>query len=132
MTQVDSPDAAMLPLTPGTRFPLGFHELSVRPVGSTSVSRGAVEMLRDVKTPYKLGSASPEGYAAMRKNGARMIVEADYNAHARYPDNDCAQEIYSNPNPLRYMELELLGPLRMMPPRAENELVTRWRLERAR
>jgi hypothetical protein len=29
----------------------------------------------------------------------------------RILDNGCSAEIYSNPNPARYIELEFLGPL---------------------
>jgi hypothetical protein len=53
--------------------------------------------------------------AAMAWVGASSVVRIEVAAEAgEYPDGGCVTEIYTNPDPFDYVELEALGPLATM------------------
>ena len=41
-------------------------------------------------------------------------IDSERVAGAEYPDKGSSAEVYTNPNPLTYVELEMLGPLHTM------------------
>jgi hypothetical protein len=43
-----------------------------------------------------------------------LSIESKRVAGAEYPDEGSSAEVYTNPNPLTYVELEILGPLRKL------------------
>jgi hypothetical protein len=45
-----------------------------------------------------------------------------------YPDGGCVTQIYTNPNPLQYVELETLGPLATLSAGDQVERTTVYRL----
>jgi hypothetical protein len=132
VAQTDSPDTAILPLHKGGHFPRGwyvFKDQSPAP-GMLKVAGGEVRFRRHPKKSAKIGADSPAGWAAMRKDGLRFTVMAAYEPGKDYPDDGCAQEVWSNPDPDRYMELELLSPLQFLQPGDRYTFTTRWKLER--
>lgn len=134
VTQIGEPAWAALDLYRRGRFPRGYHVFpdSAPAAGAVAVRRGEVRLRRDPKQGGKIGADSPRGQARARVGGVVFTVSAPLERGAPYPDQGCAQEIWSNPDPLRYMELELLGPIVRLRPGAARTLETRWRLERAR
>lgn len=132
VAQVDSPDEACLPLHRSGRFPEGFFIFkNSPPVAETlRVTRDRVCLQRHLGRGGKIGGDSPEGWAAARAGQLRMTVSARYERGKEYPDGGCAQEIWSNPAPLPYMELELLSPLQDLTPGKRCTFTTRWRLDR--
>ncbi len=60
----------------------------------------------------------------------RFQVSETYEAEKEYPDDGCGQEIYTNPDPLLYIEMELLAPMSSLEPGASTTFVTHWQLSR--
>lgn len=133
VAQVDDPDVTLLPLHTQGRFPRGYYVFpgGAPPPGMLKVIDGVIHYRRHRKKSSKIGSDSPKGWAAARKGGWRFTVSAAYVPGETYPDNGCAQEIYTNPDPLNYIELELLSPIRFLQPGDRCTFTTYWRLERA-
>jgi hypothetical protein len=47
--------------------------------------------------------------------GRNCVVRIDAESGpGDYPDGGCVTEVYTNPDPLKYVELETLGPLTTM------------------
>ena len=40
-----------------------------------------------------------------------LRIDSAFVSGAKYPDDGCSAEVYTNADPLAYVELELLGPL---------------------
>jgi hypothetical protein len=49
-----------------------------------------------------------------RNRRLTLAIESRRSAGAEYPDEGSSAEIYTNPNPLTYVELEMLGPLKTL------------------
>ncbi|MCG3149618.1 MAG: hypothetical protein PCFJNLEI_03083 [Verrucomicrobiae bacterium] len=64
-------------------------------------------------TPQKLGALVPDGWAAYALNGQLFVKRFPCLAGARYPDNGCNFETFTNSNML---EVETLGPLTTLAP----------------
>ena len=45
---------------------------------------------------------------------AVLRIDSPREVFGEYPDEGCSAEIYTNPDPLPYIELEMLGPVRKM------------------
>ena len=45
-----------------------------------------------------------------------LRIDAPLRVGAEHPDRGSSTEIYTNPDPLRYIELETLGPLQFLKP----------------
>ncbi len=79
----------------------------------------------------KIGLDAPSGTLTARKGTLLFHISAATDPKGVYPDGGCSQEVYTNPDPLKYVEMELLGPLHRLRPGGTAVLVTRWTLERA-
>lgn len=131
VTQVDRPSEVVLPLSLTGRFNGGYRtfkdnapaEMMWRIIGSR------LHLRRDVKRTFKVGTDSRLGWIRMNARGLGFAVFAPLERGATYPDGGCAQEVYSNPDPLPYMEMELLGPVRSLAPLQKTTFVTRWMLK---
>ncbi|HZO91802.1 MAG TPA: DUF4380 domain-containing protein [Chthonomonadaceae bacterium] len=132
VAQVDSPDVARLPFYDKGRNPSGYYIFKGSEPAPDRVRVEGKEVLfrRHPKRSGKIGADSPEGWIAEDKAGLRMTVSAAYEPGQNYPDDGCGQEIWSNPDPDRYMELELLSPIRTLHPGDAMTFETHWRLER--
>ncbi len=131
VAQVDDPDNVALGRASERLAPGGYKVLTEPATGSV-VMDGAVPtpyFHRDRKQMGKIGSDSPNGLL-MRKGHVSLSVLAEYPAGGTYPDGGCLQEVYSNPDPLKYMEMELLSPLHTLRPHERYSFVTRWTLQR--
>ena len=131
VAQVDEPDRAILPLR-RSRFKNGYYAFKGNEPAESQLKRRHLRLnfTRSKGKGAKIGGASPEGWLASEKNGIRFRVWAKYPLPGQYPDDGCAQEIWSNPDPLKYMELELLSPITTLAPRKSYTFETRWELLR--
>jgi len=68
-----------------------------------------ISMKRDGRYSHKIGSDRSK---SMLWVGSEVILEIDSPLRGSqiYPDHGCHAEIWSNPDPLAYVELEFLGP----------------------
>ncbi len=71
-----------------------------------------LSMTRDKTTAYKIGTDA----STMLWMGEKFAVRIDSprQPNKEHPDSGSSAEVYTNPNPLIYVELETLGPLREM------------------
>jgi hypothetical protein len=74
--------------------------------------KNVVALIRNPKASHKIGTEASTllwigDNSALRIDSPRLPL-------AQYPDRGSSAEIYTNPDPLKYVELEMLGPLRGM------------------
>ena len=75
----------------------------------------------------KLGYFNDAGWVAYVRNGTSLVRQFEPLAGQPHPDLGCNVEVYVGG---RYLELELLGPLRVLAPGATVTLVERWQIGR--
>jgi len=63
--------------------------------------------------PFKMGYFNQDGWLSYWLDGILFRKTFDVQASLPYPDNNCNAEMYCND---RFVELESLGPLTMLPP----------------
>jgi len=71
-----------------------------------------VSVTRDPKNPTKIGSDA--GTLVWMDKDFYLQIDSPRVSGAEYPDQGSSAEIYTNPDPLQYIELETLGPLKTM------------------
>ena len=134
VAQTDNPDLLRLPLYKAGHFPNGFFvfgDSQPAPVpDNVTVAGEEVHATRDAKRASKIGGDSPLGWIIAEKDGVRFEVSQTVEAGKAYPDSGCALEIYTSDGQNAYVELELLGPLTALAPKAQLSLTTRWRMSR--
>jgi len=131
VAQIVVPQYAELPLWKRGRNSRGHYVFKGYPPapGTLQVGPDTVRFRWNPKRSGKIGADSPSGWVRAVFAGSRLTLSAAFLPEEEYPDDGCGQEIWSNAAPLRYMELELLGPIRSLMPGEKQALVTRWNLE---
>jgi hypothetical protein len=115
ISQFKDPVAVFAPVPAGSAFSSGYEILgSGEAPPSLSHRDGLISLKRDPRKPHKIGNDADRLVWIGEKWAAK--VESPRVPGVEYPDHGCSAEIYTNPNPLEYVELELLGPLRTLPP----------------
>lgn len=132
VAQVDSPDIVILPLHKGGKFPTGYYTFkdSAPAEGRLKIMGNEIRLERDAKNACKIGSDSPLGWLAAEKSGIRFEVSHKAEPKANYPDDGCHLEVYTNPDPAAYIEMELLSPLVTLSPGEKYSHTTRWKLSK--
>ncbi|HUR44426.1 MAG TPA: hypothetical protein VMZ27_01025 [Candidatus Saccharimonadales bacterium] len=114
ITQLKDPERIIVPL-PSERQRRNFFEpLSGKiPAGLKEVD-GFLSMRRDKADFAKLGTEA----SSLLWVGSREMLRIDSRRLSgfEYPDKGSSAEIYTNPDPLKYIELEMLGPLQTLQP----------------
>ncbi len=132
VAQVVSPNVVIMPLHKGGKFPTGYYTFKdADPAeGKLKIVGNEVRVERDAKRSSKIGSDSPLGWIASEKSGTRFEISHKPDPKATYPDDGCHLEIYTNPDPLAYVEMELLSPLVTIAPGERYAHITRWKLSK--
>lgn len=114
ITQAKDPVAMFIPVPASGRFPAGTSEQWGIPKDDMAVRDGLLRLTRDRKDSHKVGNDA----GSMVWVGDREVLRIDIGLEpgATYPDGGCSAEIYTNPDPTPYVELETLGPLRALMP----------------
>ena len=112
ISQLKDPVAAFASLPEFERFREGYNRQSDELPASFKIDDGLLSLTRDPKTSHKIGTDAGALFwvgkdSVLRIDSARKIS-------GDYPDDGCSAEIYTNPDPLAYVELEMLGPLHKM------------------
>ncbi len=130
VTQVDSPTEMRLPLHKGGHFSQGYYVFkdSAPAAGAMDVTPSVLRLRRDPAKSCKVGGDAPLGYLEADVHGFTFRVSAAVERGRNYPDDGCAQEIYTNPDPLTYVELELLAPIQTLDASKNTVFVTHWSL----
>ncbi|MBM3846448.1 MAG: hypothetical protein FJ405_09205 [Verrucomicrobia bacterium] len=111
ITQLAHPVAVFAPIPKNTRFPEAFDKQSKDVPPSLKKLDGLLSIERDSTSSYKIGNDAD----SLVWVGEKSLVRIDSpRGEGDYPDNGSSAEIYTNPDPLAYVELELLGPLRVL------------------
>jgi hypothetical protein len=111
ITQMQEPERVFFQLKKDSKFPNGFARLiDVEPEG-LRIESGLVSLVRHPVKLTKIGSDA----TSMVWVGQSLVVRIDAETgHGKYPDGGCITEVYTNPDPHPYIELETLGPLATM------------------
>jgi hypothetical protein len=125
-----------LPLPGSARpdFDNGFRLLSksappdLKIVRDPAGAHGTLSLTRNPAAPYKIGMRS----TSLLWAGERTMLKIDMHqrGEGEFPDGGSSAEIYTNPDPLRYVELELLGQLSTLKPGAVIESANTYTLFR--
>jgi hypothetical protein len=112
ITQVRDPVAVFVPLPATSIFPNGLAPRWPEPADFVSRAGALLRMTRDRRTSHKIGSdASTLVWAGERE---LLRIDLPRVAGAAYPDGGCSVEVYTNPDPAPYVELETFGPLKTL------------------
>lgn len=138
IAQVDDPQYALIPASPASIHPDGYYVFpdnkpAVAP--ETSANTPVTILLsRNKAKSAKIGSYSERSFAYAWKSGHMFKIEVEGKSapSAAHSDAGCSQEIYTSPDPDKYVELELLGPVQELKPGERAQQVVRWKLEQIR
>jgi hypothetical protein len=105
-----------------------YVHLSDEPPPDLKLGSGRISLTRDPAENHKIGTRA----GALVWVGRTELLRADSAvvAGAAYPDRGSSAEIYTNADPLPYVELEMLGPLVKMTAGDKIEQVVRYTLGR--
>ncbi|MBL9175797.1 MAG: hypothetical protein JNL10_19800, partial [Verrucomicrobiales bacterium] len=112
ITQAADPQAVFLPVPSDSRFPGGTATLWGVPEGVLVRSAGMMRLTRDPAAAHKIGNDG----SVILWVGAKVVLRLDIDRipGGRYADDGCSVEVYTNPDPVPYVELETLGPQRRL------------------
>ena len=112
ITQLRDPSLVGAPIPANTRFPAGYAEQSERPPLGLAFDGHVVSLRRDPKEPHKIGTDA----GTLLWVGERQMLRIDSPrvTGAEYPDGGSSAEVYTDPDPLPYVELEMLGPVKRL------------------
>lgn len=112
ITQLREPEAVHVPLPHPSHFAGGYLKQSEAfPVG-LRVERDVVSLRRGPDTGTKIGTDASVLIWEGRTVGLR--IDSPRVPGVEYPDGGCSAEVWTNPDPLPYVELEMLGPLQTL------------------
>ncbi|MCF7669410.1 MAG: DUF4380 domain-containing protein [Verrucomicrobia bacterium] len=112
VTQLCDPMRVYIPVPEKSVFEEGYNlQLGTLPAGFEKTGR-LISLKRNAETAHKIGSDA--GRLLWLGESTCLLMKSPRLPDADYPDNGSSAEVYTNPNPLEYIELELLGPLKKM------------------
>jgi hypothetical protein len=95
-----------------SRYRDGYNRQSDELPTGLQVGKGLLSLTRDSKTPHKIGTDASTLVWVGTQEVLRIDSARRFDGH--YPDQESSAEIYTNPDPLAYVELEMLGPVQHM------------------
>jgi hypothetical protein len=128
ITQLKNPVVVSAPLGEASGKGSGFEPQSDELPAGLHVADGLLSLTRDPRQNHKIGMRA----ATLVWIGATELLRIDSAlvAGAKYPDDGCSAEVYTNADPLPYVELELLGPLARLEVGGSIERVSSYTLVR--
>ena len=119
ITQFKEPVMVHVPVVADAAFSEGYSILFGKPwtnlfraVGETG--EHWVEIKRDTEASHKMACAADK--LIWQGERETCTVSSPRVTGGEYPDGGASAEVYTNPNPKKYVELEMLGPLSEMKP----------------
>ena len=107
ITQLAEPDFVFIPTRMGDKFIRQSDELPY----ALNVGKSAITLKRNAAKSAKIGTDADSLWWV----GPKTAVQIESpRGEGEYPDKGSSAEVYTNPNPLTYVELEMLGPLQTM------------------
>jgi hypothetical protein len=112
ITQCREPKLIRVPVPEPTLYEKGYNLQCAHVPPSLKREGAAITLVRDRATPHKIGNDA--GSLVWVGEKVSLRIDSPRIAGADYPDNQSSAEVYTNPDPLPYIELELLAPLKTM------------------
>jgi hypothetical protein len=111
ITQMQEPERVFLPLKEDSKMCGRFIRLIDSEPEGLRIEDGLLSLVRHPARYTKIGADA----SSMVWVGRNLVVRIDAEpGPGEYPDGGCLTEVYTNPDPLPYVELETLGPLATM------------------
>jgi len=108
ITQLREPERAGLLLPLQSRFTGGYTRLMTAEPEQLKIAGRLLTLLRHPLQCAKIGTDGASLVWVGRDCALRIDAET---GPGEFPDGGCVTEIYTNPDPLKYVEFETLGPL---------------------
>jgi len=113
ISQLKSPVAVYVPVPQFTRFHDGYNLQTGELPPDFRREGDWIVITRDPKASHKIGTDANrliwmDHHQVLCIDSPRVLIDS------KYPDQESSAEIYTNPDPLAYVELEMLGPLQKM------------------
>ncbi|MDX2030891.1 MAG: hypothetical protein SF339_09500 [Blastocatellia bacterium] len=128
ITQLKDPAAVFVPLPKRSIFSEGYGRQSKELPADLRRDEGGLWMTRSPKVSTKIGTDA--GRLLWIGEREALLIDSAREAQGEYPDQGSSAEVYTNPDPAAYVELEMLGPLREMKRGDRIERVNRYTLFR--
>ncbi|MBI3416733.1 MAG: hypothetical protein HY043_15695 [Verrucomicrobia bacterium] len=112
VTQLKDAVGVFAPIPKASRFAEGFNRQSDQLPANLKFENGLVSLTRNRAGSYKIGTDASTLLWVGEKEMVR--IDSPRSTGAEYPDHSSSAEVYTNPDPLAYVELEMLGPLHTM------------------
>ncbi len=112
ITQLDDPVGVFIPVPEPTLFPSGHHAQSKDLPPDLKFANGLLSLTRPKDKSTKIGTDADTMLWVGRETMVR--IDSPRDRKRRYPDNSSSAEVYTNPDPDAYVELETLGPLQLL------------------
>lgn len=128
ITQLGEPEKAAMIVPEKSQYAEGYNkQMEVLPQDLKREGR-LISVTRDPKNSTKIGSDA--GTLIWMDKDLYLEIDSPRVAGGEYPDQGSSAEIYTNPDPLKYIELETLGPLHTMKVGDKIERTNRYTLLR--
>jgi hypothetical protein len=128
ITQLKDPVKVYMPVPVKSVFPDGYNKQSEALPEALQITEGVITCRRSKSLNTKIGSDSDRIIWADAKHVVEVYSPRDDSGE--YPDNGSSAEIYTNSDPLTYVELELLGTLKTLKPGETLSQTQRYRFYR--
>jgi hypothetical protein len=112
ITQMKDPVGIFLPIPKGSIFPAGYSKQSTGIPQDLKVKDGLLYLTRGTQSNEKIGTDSDTLIWLGKKH--ILQIKSLRQPKTEYPDNGSSAEVYTNADPLPYIELETLGPLKTL------------------
>jgi len=121
IAQMREPERVSMLLSPKSRFADGYVRLRKGEPANLRIEGQVLMLSRHPREYVKIGADA----ASLAWVGQDCVVRIDaQSSPGDYPDGGCLTEIYTNPDPLQYVELETLGPLTTIGPGEQIDRTT--------
>ncbi len=110
ITQMNEGEMIFVPLPKNSQYKDGYNKQSKELPEYFKVENGIIALKRAAKKSTKIGNDAGSLLWVGQKHVLKIDSPRELNAE--YPDNDSSAEVYTNLDPLKYVELEMLGPLK--------------------
>lgn len=115
VSQLKHPEGLFIPVPQPSIYPRGYNLQSSALPTTFLATNGIISFTRDKAASHKVGSDAGTLLWVGATSSVRMDAPRLPNlGRSDYPDNGSSVEIYTNPDPDAYVELEMLGPLQML------------------
>jgi hypothetical protein len=108
ITQMQAPERISVLLPPQSKFARGYVHLMGAQPADLKIDAGVLSLARHPRELVKIGTDG----TSMVWVGQNCVVRIDAEqGPGEYPDGGCITQVYTNPDPMPYVELETVGPL---------------------